>query len=347
MFYQVNLKTINARRVNNFNAGWRRLAAAVMLALVLPLAAEAYTIVMRSGRLVEIPNEFTISNGTLAYEVAEGLSVTLQVANVDIAATERANGEATGSLLRRAGARSQTQAKEENVARSNDEPRQAARTLTNRDFEKFRRAREAGEGDYERRRRELNLPSLDELRRRNEEETERLRARGGESERDERQTENYWRNRATALRTEINALDAEIAYLRQSFVETNNQFFTNSAAIFVNPYPNFYPPVLGGGVQVYGRVGFGGGRTRGRVVFGGENIVNRYPTYPRRVILPPVYYPNTFVYGVPFNYSSYDQTLLRARLQEREAARANLHARWRSLEEEARRAGALPGWLRP
>ncbi|MDQ3685556.1 MAG: hypothetical protein M3430_08125, partial [Acidobacteriota bacterium] len=77
MFYQVNLKTINARRVNNFNAGWRRLAAAVMLALVLPLAAEAYTIVMRSGRLVEIPNEFTISNGTLAYEVAEGLSVTL------------------------------------------------------------------------------------------------------------------------------------------------------------------------------------------------------------------------------------------------------------------------------
>jgi hypothetical protein len=27
--------------------------------------------------------------------------------------------------------------------------------------------------------------------------------------------------------------------------------------------------------------------------------------------------------------------------------RAALQARWRDLEEEARRAGAYPGWLRP
>ena len=29
------------------------------------------------------------------------------------------------------------------------------------------------------------------------------------------------------------------------------------------------------------------------------------------------------------------------------AARAGLSARWRELEDEARRAGAPPGWLRP
>lgn len=347
MFYRVNFKIINARTVNKFDAGWRQFVTAITLALVLPLAAEAYTIVMRSGRLVEIPNDFTISNGTLSYEAAQSLNVTLQLANIDIAATERANGEAAGSLLRRAGAQGQTQAKEENVVPLSDDRRQAARTLTNRDFEKFRRAREASEQDYERRRRELNLPPLYELRRRTAEETERLRARGGESERDEQQTENYWRNRATALRTEIDALDAEIAYLRQRFAETNNQFFNYSAAIFVNSYPNFYPPVFNGGVQIYGRIGFGNGRARGGVVFGGGNIVNTYPIYPRRVILPPAYYQNTFVYAAPFNYSSYDQTLLQVRLREREAARVNLQARWRSLEEEARRAGALPGWLRP
>jgi len=27
--------------------------------------------------------------------------------------------------------------------------------------------------------------------------------------------------------------------------------------------------------------------------------------------------------------------------------RAGMQARWRDLEEEARRAGAYPGWLRP
>ncbi|MBA2341759.1 MAG: hypothetical protein H0V88_15325 [Pyrinomonadaceae bacterium] len=320
----------------------QRIAASMMLVLILPVAVCAYTLVMRSGRQIEIPNSFTISEGTLSYEAAPNLNVTLLLANIDIAATERANGEAPGSLLRRAGAQNQTSSNI-NPKSSNIIRRQSARTLTNRDFEPMRRAREASEQDYERRRRQLNLPSLEELRRRAEEETERLRERQQESEGSERQQETYWRSRADALRTEIAALDAEINYLRRSLDETNALSFNNAGAIFINSYSNFYPPVYGAGVQVYGRIGFGGGSTRGRIVFGAGNNVN---TYQRRIILPPYSYPNSFVYAAPLNYATYDQTVVLARLREREAARANLQARWNALEEEARRAGALPGWLR-
>jgi hypothetical protein len=49
-----------------------------------------------------------------------------------------------------------------------------------------------------------------------------------------------------------------------------------------------------------------------------------------------------------FNYDvTYERAHLVARLRELEAARAGIEARWRFLEEEARRAGAQPGWLRP
>ncbi|MEJ7616287.1 MAG: hypothetical protein WKF30_04785 [Pyrinomonadaceae bacterium] len=50
------------------------------------------------------------------------------------------------------------------------------------------------------------------------------------------------------------------------------------------------------------------------------------------------------IYAAPHNYEYGASTF---RLQELETARAGLHARWRALEEEARRAGAPPGWLRP
>src|SRR5205085_2443135 len=53
------------------------------------------------------------------------------------------------------------------------------------------------------------------------------------------------------------------------------------------------------------------------------------------------------LYGSPNSNYYYDQANLINRLHELEAARAGLQARWRVLEEDARRAGAQPGWLRP
>src|SRR5829696_667403 len=79
------------------------LFAALFLFLMVSVV-NAYTVVMRDGRRVEIPNEFTVTNSTVTYEVSNGFQVTIQLNTVDIAATERANGEAQGSFLRKANA---------------------------------------------------------------------------------------------------------------------------------------------------------------------------------------------------------------------------------------------------
>src|SRR4029078_8942357 len=79
----------------------RILFAALFLSLSVS-AVNAYTVVMRDGRRVEIPNEFTVTNSTLTYEISNGFQVTIQLNTVDIAATERANGAPTGSLLQKA-----------------------------------------------------------------------------------------------------------------------------------------------------------------------------------------------------------------------------------------------------
>jgi hypothetical protein len=47
----------------------------------------------------------------------------------------------------------------------------------------------------------------------------------------------------------------------------------------------------------------------------------------------------------PYDISERSQLI--TQFNELGAARAGLSARWRELEDEARRAGAPPGWLRP
>jgi uncharacterized coiled-coil DUF342 family protein len=42
-----------------------------------------------------------------------------------------------------------------------------------------------------------------------------------------------------------------------------------------------------------------------------------------------------------------ERNRLISQFNELSAARSGLSAQWRELEEEARRAGAPPGWLRP
>src|SRR6476659_5749190 len=111
----------------------RTLFAVLFLCLSIS-AVNAYTVVMRDGRRVEIPNEFTVTNSTLTYDVGNDMQITIQLNAVDIAATERTNGQPTGSLLRQAAApavRTTPQTK----------PR-AARSITNQDLEVYRQARE-------------------------------------------------------------------------------------------------------------------------------------------------------------------------------------------------------------
>ncbi|HJS24990.1 MAG TPA: hypothetical protein VJ751_11600 [Pyrinomonadaceae bacterium] len=186
------------------------LFAALFLFLTVSVV-NAYTIVMRDGRRVEIPNEFTVTNSTLTYDVGNGIQVTLQLNTVDIGATERANGEAQGSLLRKATAPKTPVESAPQTRRTT-----AGRSITNNDLEKYRRARVESENEYEKRREELGLPSMEERRR----EVAAIEDRTLEQVRNMRaQEEAYWRSRAEALRAEAAANEARMGTLRQSPVD--------------------------------------------------------------------------------------------------------------------------------
>jgi hypothetical protein len=329
-----------------------RLGGALLLAALLPCAASAYTIIMRGGRRVEAPAHFVVTQTALTYEAAPGVQVTLPLAHIDIAATERANNEQPGSLLRRASA----PATPASVASAPS--RRAARTLTNRELEPVRRARLESERAYERHRKELGLPAPEDARQSDEAQAQALREIARRHEAEQTQAEDYWRGRATVLRTEAAALDAEIDYLRTRMADTPDYFAPGYGAIITSVSPFFVPrPFIFGGsegsistsrsstrTQLGGGVTIGGA-TRGRIFFNRQSTSGTFQSRSHgaaRFYAPPV-----ALLAVPFNYADADAAALRVRLAELEAARAGLNARWQQLEDEARRAGALPGWLRP
>jgi hypothetical protein len=297
---------------------------------------------------------FTVTPLTLTYETAPGINITILVSSIDMAATERANNEPTGSLLKRA-------AKPSVNSSAPVQARPQRRELTQADIEAGRANRERSEQAYERRRKELGLPSLEESRRRTEEETKRLNEESLQSLAEDSQAEAYWRARATALRTDITTLDARIAYVRQRLAEMPDystlgaySFITGySPAFALRPYVTTFPAVAGNPGFMRGING-AGVQTTGFLAFGGAqaqlNIGVTRGNFGRRVIgARGIGLPAVTAFGVPSsNYDySYERANLISHLHELEAARAGLQARWRLLEEEARRAGAQPGWLRP
>lgn len=172
---------------------FRRFLVAGLLLVFTATAASAYTVVMRNGRRVEIPNTFTLTKSTLTYETAPGIQITIQLASVDIAATERVNGQAAGSLLA-------TPAQPKTPPAPVQTPRTTAvRSITNKDLEVYRRARLEGE----RERHELGLPSAEQRQR----EVEEIDNRTLEQIREKRSQEelDFWRNRATQLEAQMSA----------------------------------------------------------------------------------------------------------------------------------------------
>jgi hypothetical protein len=177
--------------------GVSRILFAVLFLCLTVSAVNAYTVVMRDGRRVEIPNEFTVTNSTLTYQVGNGFQVTIQLNTVDIAATERANGARTGSLLQKAAAAPVVPVTPQ---------RRAGRSITNQDLEVYRKARLDSEAAYEKQREELGLPSAEERRR----EVADIQERTLEQVRRMREQEEvYWRTRAEAARAEIAAQEAQ------------------------------------------------------------------------------------------------------------------------------------------
>src|SRR5689334_15327853 len=174
--------------------GRSKVLCAVLFLFLTVTVANAYTVVMRDGRRVEIPNEFTVTTSTLTYDAGSGMQVTIQLNTVDIAATERANGETQGAFLSKANAP---------VERTPQTVRAGAqRSITNADLEKFRRARVESESQRE----QLGLPSMEQR----QAEVAAIEDRTLEQVRSMRAQEDaYWRNRTEALRAQMAVDEAQ------------------------------------------------------------------------------------------------------------------------------------------
>jgi hypothetical protein len=353
----------------NFERRARRILGIALLMVLSVAAANAYTIVMRGGKRIEIPARFVVTPTTLTYEVGQGIQVTLLMTAIDIPATEKANNEEPGALLRRA----QLPA-EQSVATNTNQSSSAKRTITNRDLEATSRRRRESERAYDQRIKAMGLPSLAESRAQAEMESETIRRELERMRMTEGESEAYWRSRASALRTEMTTLDAEINYLRARIEEmpvanwSGGSFTSFSTVVPFISFGNFggrghfpghrpnrasvYVAPTGVGPQLSGRLRFGGGATRAQV------FVNPHPFGHRRTLgvggpslgigSPFGILPNVPVFASQFPAydNSYERGALIVRFNELAAARAGLNATWRELEEEARRAGAPPGWLR-
>lgn len=220
-----------------------RLLTVVLFLFLTASATSAYTIIMRDGRRVEIPNEFTVTNSTLTYVVSNGFQKTIQLNTVDIAATERANGEPAGSFLQRAAATANVPSEPQTRAR-------AGRSITNKDLEVYRKARVENEAQ----RKDLGLPSLEDRQR----EVAGIDDRTLEQVRSMRaQEEAYWRSRADAVRAEMAANQAQLESSRQRFQDTPFSYSYDA-------FPGFYP---------FDTLGFG-------ITGGRFNRFGRFPSSP-------------------------------------------------------------------
>lgn len=314
---------------HQLKCGIGRSVSAMTLLLLLVISASAYTVVMRNGRRVEIPEKFTVTRTTLTYEVSPGMQITLQMQAINVGATERANGEQPGALLRRVQPSISSL-----TAASTSYITGAARTITNKDLQAAKERRVRSEVAYDRRVKQLGLPTLEESRQRAAEESAVLGAQLREIRAGRSEEEQYWRSRASALRGEMAAVDAEIEYV--------------GARIDQYPNPNSNNTLTS--VTTYPLYGYGRRRQRRNDTGVFDPWGSRDGYYDPRYRGPYGWGTNTGVimngpYGQGYDYS-YERSQLVTRFNELAGKRAGLRARWRDLEQEARRAGASPGWLR-
>lgn len=206
---------------------------------MLPIAASAYTIVLRSGRLITVSDKFKVSPTAITYEASPGYWVTVWLSNVDVAATEKANNEPSGSFTRR------MKRGQEGVPAAAAAPARASEALqagraagrkvvTNKELEPTRLMRQAQEAEYERTRRERGMPSRQELRQRNEEQDRWLGqwAQRMQEERMEAELE--------SLRSELVNVRTELSELSHSLSQQESGYRPVYASPNYDPY--FYAP---------------------------------------------------------------------------------------------------------
>jgi len=328
----------------NLTHALAQLSAIITLVLLIAVSASAYTLVLRDGRRIEIPAEFILTRTTLTYEISPGFNQTFVLSLVDIAATERANGEPLGGFFKH------RQDAIKPPATNNEPVRPAVKTLTNLDLDAVRQRRVESEQAYESRRKQLGLPTLEESRRRQDAEATEMREMARAKNEADARDEAFWKGRARELRNEIATVDSQISYLRGRVYDANQQAMQNRSWVtgvyptwrngrpngnFPNGrYPDARPngPIIGMGLPN---------------IYGSPNVYG-YPGpsgYPGTYGYPTYGYPNGSINNNP-PYSS-DPVELNGRLDDLLVRRQGLAMQWRQLEDDARDARIPQVWLEP
>lgn len=228
---------------NSHSRRGTRLLAALLLTLLLPVAAGAYTLVMRSGRRVELPENFKASASAITFEAAAGVHVSIQLNSIDIEATERLNGEPKGAFMRRVlAAQTASVATAAAARRQNTAPDARSKVVTNRDLEVFRQERLRKEEAEAKARAERGEPSPAETPQQTEERDEKLIELGRQLEAAQTAEEyENLRKELSALRLQLNALAVQqtqtpAAYVPYPFY---TPYATSTTYVFTLPSPFF------------------------------------------------------------------------------------------------------------
>lgn len=255
----------------------KKLFLAGVLMLAVSIAAPAYTIVLRSGERVRIPDQFVLTGTTLTYEIAPSVNRTILLNMVDITATERANNETGGALQQRiataAASDKPLEVGASNVALSAQQPIQKPRarereerpTLTNRDLENLRRRNKASSQAYELQRRELPTLTGAEQKRRADEQLRFMQDLDDRRAEQMSETEDQFRTQTQELRLELAEVNAELNYYRARLAEATSSSSLTSLATpsttIIGIPPVAYPYSFGGIVTssspVFGGQAFG------------------------------------------------------------------------------------------
>jgi hypothetical protein len=260
--YGFALRSVSERSVSS--GPLFRLGLATLLFLLLPVAAGAYTLVLRSGRHVTIPDDFRLTPTAVTYEAAPGFTVTVWLSNVDFAATEKANAEPAGSFAGRIKRETEAAAAAPATGAVQTGRRAGPRVVTNRELEPSRLRREAQEEEYERTRRERGMPSREELRERFAEQERRLRERARQLE-------------AERAEAELESLRSEVVNVRRQLNQLSIQLSRPAAGYAL---PDYYPYLYSPPSQVITVLPFRHHSRFGRGGFGPHPHARRWPHNP-------------------------------------------------------------------
>ncbi len=300
----------------------RRFIVAFSFVVLLPLIAQAYTLVLKDGRRVEVRENYRIVSDIGVFTLAEGNRFSVSLDKINISATELANGENEGTFIKNAAEPLKITDKPVN----NDKPiidqdpiassRPIGRKITNSDFDRYRVRREEMLKDSTNRANakaatQANTPAPVP-----NDNTERDTASFlAEHREKEKNREEYWRGRSRALLTELRVQEEQINSL-QGQIEDSRRFQPPASTVSVYsapaPYVYPYPGVRIGGVPI----GIGGQQSSG----GSVVIINQDQGSRGRPL---------------------QERLVDLRLKYQETL-----VRYQEMCEEGRRDGAFPGWLR-